>query len=357
MSLPIRFGLSPGKRALDVVQAWIDDRRRERDDDPRPGAQRVVHRLKHKGAEERVGLGARGEHPLRDVASAARLGARIPHRPPQHGNRDHENGERVLGIGEVRQNRERGRVAAAKMRDEPVQAADARRVDREVRRRERRAHRDAELNHVGDHHAPETRSRGEDDRNHDADRERLPARPAEEDAGDLHQREVDRRDDPAVEEQPEIDRAEAAHERGRAPGVAQLVELEIGKHARAAPEPRVKEDGRHAGEQKRPPQPVFGDAAVAHQVRHEIRRVGRERRRDERDPDQPPRRLASGGKELGNIAPGAARQHDRRQKAHAQGNDDDDPIERRQVHGASAFVSSCEMTSAGTSVISLGSSP
>ena len=57
------------------------------------------------------------------------------------------------------------------------------------------------------------------------------------------------------------------------------------------------------------------------------------------------------------FSPGAPRQYDRRHEAHSQGNDDDDPIERPQVHGTSAFGSACEMTSAGASVSSLGSSP
>ena len=190
---------------------------------------------------------------------------------------------------------------------------------------------------AANHHAPEARGCREDDRHRDADRERFRSRPAEENAGDLHEREVDGRYDPAVEEQPEIDRTEAADERRRGTGVAKLVELEVGEHAGAAPQPCKEKDRRHPGQQERPPHPVLGDAAVAHQVRDEIRRVSGKGRRDERDPDQPPRRLPAGGKELGDVAPCAARQHDRRNETHRQRNDDDRPIQRREVHGTSAF--------------------
>ena len=78
---------------------------------------------------------------------------------------------------------------------------------------------------------------------------------AEEDVGDLARGEVHGRHDHAVEEEPEVDRAEAAHDAGRFAGVADLVKLEVGHDARAAPEPRVEEDRRHAGEHERPPAP------------------------------------------------------------------------------------------------------
>ena len=126
--------------------------------------------------------------------------------------------------------------AAANLRDEPVQTADAGRVEREIRGRERRGHRDAELDRVGDHHAPQPGCRGEDDRHDGANRERFRARPAEQHARDLHGGEVDAGDDEAVEEQAEVDRAKAADERGGLPRVAQLVELEVGEHAAAAPQ-------------------------------------------------------------------------------------------------------------------------
>ena len=44
------------------------------------------------------------------------------------------------------------------------------------------------------------------------DQQRLPALQAEQDAGDLAGGQVDRRHDHAVEEEPEVDRAEAAHD-------------------------------------------------------------------------------------------------------------------------------------------------
>ena len=73
---------------------------------------------------------------------------------------------------------------------------------------------------------------------------------------DLAGRQVDGGHDHAVEEQAQVDRAEAAHGAGRLARVAQLVELEVGQHAGAPPQARVEEDRRDAGERERPPLPV-----------------------------------------------------------------------------------------------------
>ena len=92
MSCPSSDGSTCGNGAGDVGELRVDDRRRERDDDPRPRTQRVVHDVEQQRADDGVLLGLRREHALRDVAAAARLGARIPHRPPLDGERNDEHG-------------------------------------------------------------------------------------------------------------------------------------------------------------------------------------------------------------------------------------------------------------------------
>ena len=106
-------------------------------------------------------------------------------------------------------------VRGRQLGDQPVQPADGRLLEREVRHREGAGHRDAELDEVDDQHAPEPGDRGEADVEAGADQQRLPHRPAEHDVGDLGGGEVDRRHDEAVEEQAQVDRRGS-----RAPSVA-----------------------------------------------------------------------------------------------------------------------------------------
>ena len=114
---------------------------------------------------------------------------------------------------------------------------------------------------VGDEHPPQPAHRREEDRLTPQTRACAPsasrARVADLGGGEVH-----RRHDDAVEEQAEVDGAEAAQDPGRLPGIADLVELEVREHARAAPEPGVEEHRHHPGEQEAPPEPVLGDAAV-----------------------------------------------------------------------------------------------
>ena len=100
MSWPRSRG-STREGARDVGELRVDDRRRERDDDPRPGPQRVVHHVEQERADDGVLLGLRREHALGDVAAAARLGARVPHRPPLDGERQDEHRERGAPVAEV----------------------------------------------------------------------------------------------------------------------------------------------------------------------------------------------------------------------------------------------------------------
>jgi len=73
---------------------------------------------------------------------------------------------------------------------------------------------------------------------------------------DLYCGEGNRRHNRNVEEDAEIDGAEAAQEGGRHAGIAQLVEINVGQRARPAPQLGVEEHGHHTGDEKGPPQSI-----------------------------------------------------------------------------------------------------
>ena len=172
----------------------------------------------------------------------------------------------------------------------------------------------------------------------DADaEERLPALEAEEDAGDLARGQVDRRHDHAVEQQAEIDGAEPAHDAGRVPRVADLVELEVREDAGSPPQLGVEEHRRHTGEDKRPPDPVAGDAVAPDDVGDEVGGVAAEGGRHHREPGEPPGHRAPGGEELGGVAARPPREEQRRDEAHEQRDGHDHPIERGEDHGATLY--------------------
>ena len=73
--------------------------------------------------------------------------------------------------------------------------------------------------------------RGEHDIQQAYGEQRLPTVEAEQDRGDLDGGQIDGGHDHAVEEEAEIDGAEAAHGAGGFSGVAHLVKLEVGEDA------------------------------------------------------------------------------------------------------------------------------
>ena len=230
-----------------------------------------------------------------------------------------------------------GPVCADDGRDHHVEAADV--LHREVGGGDHRRHHHHELDHVDDEHAPEAGVGGEDDVEHPDEHERLPAGQAEQHAGDLARRQVDGRHDHAVEEQTEVDGAEPAHHAGGGAGVADLVELEIGHHPGAAPQPGVEEHRRHAGQGERPPHPVAGDALAADDVGDEVRRVAGKRRRHHRQSGEPPRHRPPRDEELRGALAGPPAEEQRRHEADQQRGGDDDPVDQRQVHGWVPFRS------------------
>ena len=214
----------------------------------------------------------------------------------------------------------------------PDKAAHLRRVQREPRRRDDRRHLDEELNHVDDEHAPEAGVRREDDVQDADEEQRLPALEAEQDPGDLAGRQVHGGHDHAVEQQAEVDGAEAAHQACRPPRVADLVELEIRHHPRAAPEPRVEEHRGDARQHKRPPHPVAGHAIAPDDVGDQVGGVAAEGGCDHRQPGEPPRHGPAGREELRGALPRPPAEEQRRDKADQQADAGDNPVDELEVH-------------------------
>ena len=69
----------------------------------------------------------------------------------------------------------------------------------------------------------------------------------------------------------------------RRTGVAYLVETEVGGELAPPPELRVDEHGEHARQEEGPPRPVARHALRTDDVRHQVRRVARERASHHRD--------------------------------------------------------------------------
>ncbi len=232
-------------------------------------------------AAERVLFGFGSQHALRDVAAAAGFGAGIPDAPPLDCDGDDKDSDgEIPVVGEVGQEAEVVEAARAahvgELIDHAGEAADLRQSDREIGGGDNGGHLDEELDHIDHQDTPETGVRGEDDIEQSHGQQRFPARKAEEDGGDFAGGEVDGRHNDAVEEEAEVDGAEAADRAGGLAGIAQLVEFEIGEHAGPAPEAGEEEDRGDAGEGEGPPLPVTGHALRAHEVGDQVRRVAGE---------------------------------------------------------------------------------
>ncbi len=219
------------------------------------------------------------------------------------------------------------------MCDEAGEAAHFRLCQREVGRRDRADHGDHEQQQIGDHHTPKPRGGGVDDRNRPGDEHGGVLVHAEQHAGDLDRRQRDRGHDHHVEEDAQVERPEAAQERGDPAGIAQLVEADVGERARAPPQLRVEEHRAHAGDQERPPQPVLAHAAGAHHVGDQVGRVGGERGRHHGGAEQPPRRFPPREEELPGPLTRAASEEKTHGQDHAAVKGDHEPVESGKLHG------------------------
>ena len=101
-------------------------------------------------------------------------------------------------------------------------------------------------------------------------------------------------EDQAVHQQAEIDGAKAAKEGGGLSVVTHFGELHVGHQTGAAPQTREEKHRHHAGEKKRPPEPVPCDALCVDEAGDEQRRIGGKRSGNHRGAGQPPGNAASG---------------------------------------------------------------
>src|SRR4029077_9649158 len=97
---------------------------------------------------------------------------------------------------------------------------------------------------------------------------------SKEDGGDADHGFDDPGGDEAVHESAEGDGAKATEEGSGFALVAELDEFDVGEDFGAAPVAREEEDGHHAAEALRPPEPVAGDAVAGDEAGDEERRVG-----------------------------------------------------------------------------------
>ena len=131
----------------------------------------------------------------------------------------------------------------------------------------------------------------------------------------------------------EVERAEAAEEGRAVAAVANLGELDVGHHVRAPPQSREEEHREHAAHQHVPPQPVAGDAIRRDDTGDDERRVGGERRRDHRRAGEPPRHIAARDEILLEAFAAALRVQQPDSGRQAEIGDDNQPVDRGQVHG------------------------
>ena len=192
---------------LDRVQRRIHDQRRERDDDPRPGPKRVVSDVEPERRFHRVALVLRGEHALSDVASATRLGARVPRAPPLDRNRDDEDRRRRPPVREIGQQREL--VGDSGVTEQPDHTTHFRLSEGVPGGRDRTDHRHCEENQVRDDDPPQTGGRRVQRGHRAGDKHDLVLRRPKEDATDLDRGERHRRHNHAVEEDAQVQGPEA----------------------------------------------------------------------------------------------------------------------------------------------------
>jgi len=78
-----------------------DDERGQRHEDPRPGPHGIMHDVEQQRGARRMALVFGGQHALGNVAAAAGLGPRVPHRPPLHGERNEKDGNEHVQVARV----------------------------------------------------------------------------------------------------------------------------------------------------------------------------------------------------------------------------------------------------------------
>ena len=341
---------------LAILERGVENDRGEAGDDPGPGPERVVGDLEEEGGEHAVPLRARAEDALGDIASASGLGARVPGRPPLHGEIDPEGEQGHPGVGDDARRRDtdgqdgqRGRLAAEVGDHLGLEHVDpAHGTDGVDRKHDDRAHLDDELDEVGPHHRPHARRHRVDGRDGEADAhghdlaadrhaEHADVLQAERDGQDLDHGPRHPAEDDQVDRDGEIEGAKPAQE-GRGPAaVAQLGQLHVRHDLRAAPEAGEEEDGEHAAHHEVPPEPVARHAFGGDERCDYQRRVGGEGGGDHGRARQPPRGLPAGEEVLAEALPAAPGEIEPDDRAEEEVRGDDGPVDRRDGHAAATL--------------------
>ena len=287
------------------IQRREEDQRGQRDEQPGPGTEGVVRDVE----EERGARGVRfvlgRQDALSKISAAARFRAGIPGAPPLHQNgHEKQSDEKVQSLFVEADARgvdvEGGQDVHLRLDQRivkhGVQAAGA--VDGNDGRRDGADHGDDKEQAVGDQNALKAAQHGEDRRDGRSVDDGLPGLQSQHDAADLDGGHGNGGHDDDVEEETEIDGAEASQEGRAFAAVAEFIETKVGYHAGTAPELGVDESREHACHQEGPPAPVLGHAALPDHVGHEVRSVGREGRGDHGEAQEPPGHGTAGKEEV-----------------------------------------------------------
>ena len=340
-----------------IIEAGVRHKRHQANQNPRPGPQRIMRHVKQKRAAHRMPLILCREHPLGNVPTPARFGARIPGGPPHHPDPNQRSCQRDLRVGEWIERKHR--VIRAKLQCkigfELPQAAGV--IHRIPRQYHRPAHRDDKLNKIGNHDAPDpgkrdvqadreverknddplglhfevrpTHSRAEKRQRH---RMILHAQQHRKDFGHANRHPAE---NDAVDRKRKVECPKPSQNPRRPARIADRDKLHIGDHIGALPEFGVEKHRHQAGKHEIPPDPNARDPFGCNNPGDGGRRVGGKRSGDHGDADQPPREIFPAGKVVGKRflpAPGGERaNHDHQQYIR----DDHGIIEslKRKSHG------------------------
>ena len=203
-------------------------------------------------------------------------------------------------------------------------------------------HLQRELKQIRPQHAPQSTQRhieaGEWNQKQNADRQRVAIAHAQRHRHDAGHRLGHPAQDQTVHQQAEIDGAEAAQKRGRLSGITHLGKLHIGQQSGAAPQAGKQKHRHHARQQKRPPQPVPGNALGIDQAGDHQRRVGGKRGRHHRRARQPPGDVAPGHKVIVHALARARAEIESQHQSDAEIQDDCRPVEQGEIHGGNEYT-------------------
>jgi hypothetical protein len=120
---------------------------------------------------------------------------------------------------------------------------------------------------------------------------------------DLHHGEDDPAHDDAVEDHTFPHAAEPPQNLSWSTGVTERHQLDVGNHARAAPQPGKEKGGHEVGRGEVPHHPNAGDAVRGHESRHGERGIRGEHGGDDGCAYQPPREVPPRQEVVGDAAP------------------------------------------------------